>query len=518
MKTQEGKLMRVKINEEEIDLAEGSTIKDAIESVGAPYIPGCVLGLVKGTEEVEKHVNKYKLKTNQGSIIIEILDDAPESLVGTWKERYKDFSKVGVRWTTSQEVAVGPIKTELTPSRELYKYHRWDVLFSLSGFTSEATHLILSLGEHEATYGAPEENRGVFARIIGGKRTVLKLTDDDEIFEVKPVLERENIIKSAAITNLETLLEEGNQVFTYVQVKPNPKSPQSVEHFYALQESGKIRVDYDSNTFVGFYALQGLEKEPEQIDQRRRGTITLRNKGKGVGRVYIYREDRVSTPSHNILGKVEKGMQLLDIANYSDEVTLKTSPGRIMTLSMTQKEAGEFLKSKGVKQIRDGLEDDQAVVVRQEPHFTMDIMAKGEVKTFGIPEEDLVHVELDNQAPRSSWYFQKITGLLDSPVGSLKVHFAFPGMKLLMFQAIPKESKGLIPENTPEDLVKAGQIAVTNMSRRHIGMVGVRFEDNKEFGPTGEPFQGTNIIGKVLRGMENLEKYKEGDTIYVTRR
>jgi len=509
--------MLVKVNGEKVDLAEGSTIQDAIDAVGAPYIPGCVLGLVKGTEEIERHVNKYSLKTTQGSIIIEILGDAPGNLVGTWKERYKEFSKMGVRWTTSQEVAVGPIKTELIPSREKYRYHRWDVIFSLSGFTADATHLILSISDHEATYGAPDENRGVFAKVIGGKRTILKLNDDDEILKVKPVMERESIIKSAAITNLETLLEEGNQIFTYVQVKPNPESPQSVEHFYALQESGKIRVDYDSNTFVGFYALQGLEKEPEQINQRRRGTITLRNKGKGVGRVYIYREDRVSTPSHNALGKVEKGMELLDMANYSDEVTFQTSPKRIMTLSMTQKEAEEFLAENGVKQIREGLIDDHAMVVRQEPHFTMDIIAQGEVKTYGIPEEDLVHLELDQQAPRSTWYFQKITGLLDSPVGSLNIHFAFPGMKLLMFQSVPKESKGLIPENTPKGVVKAGQIGITNMSRRHIGMVGVRFEDHQEFGPTGEPFQGTNIIGKVIKGMENLEKYKEGDTIYVTR-
>jgi UPF0288 family protein (methanogenesis marker protein 3) len=49
-------------------------------------------------------------------------------------------------------------------------------------------------------------------------------------------------------------------------------------------------------------------------------------------------------------------------------------------------------------------------------------------------------------------------------------------------------------------------------------MVGVRFEDNEEFGPTGEPFQGTNIIGRVVKGMEHLEKYKEGDTVYVTRK
>ncbi|BDZ69192.1 methyl-coenzyme M reductase-associated protein Mmp3 [Methanobacterium ferruginis] len=510
--------MLVKVNGEKIDLAEGSTIRDAIDAVEAPYLPGCVLGLIKGTKEVEKHVNKYRLKTNKGSIIIEILDDAPDNLVQTWKAQYKEFSHMGVRWITSQEVAVGPIKTQLTPTREEYHYHRWDVLFSLSGFTADATHIILSKVDHKATYGAPEENRGVFARVVGGKRTIMKLTDDDEILEIKPVMERENIIKSAAITNLETLLEEGNQIFTYVKVKPNPKSPQSVEQFYALQESGKIRVDYDSNSFAGFYALQGLEKKTEQIDQRKRGTITLRNSGKGMGRVYIYREDRVSTPSHNVLGTVERGMELLDMARYGDEVTFRTSPSRIMTLAMTQKEAEEFLRKNGVKQIRAGLADDNAVVVQQEPPYTMDIIAQGDVKTFGIPEEDLVHVELDQQAPRSNWYFQKITGLLDSPIGSLSVHFAFPGMKLLMFKAVSKESKGLIPENTPQDMVKAGELGVTNMSRRHIGMVGVRFEDNQEFGPTGEPFQGTNIIGKVVKGMEHLEKYKEGDKVYVTRK
>jgi UPF0288 family protein (methanogenesis marker protein 3) len=56
------------------------------------------------------------------------------------------------------------------------------------------------------------------------------------------------------------------------------------------------------------------------------------------------------------------------------------------------------------------------------------------------------------------------------------------------------------------------------MSRRQIGVIGVRFENNDEFGPTGEPFQGTNIVGKVVEGIENLEKFKEGDTVYVARR
>lgn len=510
--------MKVKVNDEEIDLPDGSTIKDAIEVAKAPYIEGCVLGVIKGKEEVERYVNKYNLKTNRGSIIIELLENGPSNLIRTWKDRYKEFENTRVRWTSSKEVSLGPIKTELEPTREEHLYERWDVIMSLSGFTSEATHVILSKTKHEAVYGSPADNKGVFAKIIGGKRTIVHLTDADMIQEIKPVIERRSIIKSAAITNLDTKISEGNEIFTYVLVKPTDKSPQSAEHFFALTENGKIHIDYESNSFVGFYGLQGLEKEPEYIDQRRRGTVTLRNTGKGIGRVYVYREDRVSTPSHTIIGNVHKGMQLLDIARYRDYVTIKTDPERINTLSMTQKDASKHLAAHGIEQIREGVEDDEAIVVKQDPQLTMEIINKKKVKTLGVSEDNIVYVDINDKAPRSSWYFKKITGLLDNPVGSLKVHFAFPGMKVMMFSGNKKDSRGLIPENNPERCVKAGEIGITNMSRRYVGMIGVRFEDNDEFGPTGEPFDGTNIIGNIVKGLENLEKFKEGDVVYVARR
>src|SRR5690606_23298491 len=100
----------------EIELTSGSTIKDAIEAAQAPYLPGSVLGVVKGREEVERHVNKYRLKTPQGSIIIELLKKSPLELIDLWKERYHDFSGLRVRWITSQEASVGPIATSLKPS------------------------------------------------------------------------------------------------------------------------------------------------------------------------------------------------------------------------------------------------------------------------------------------------------------------------------------------------------------------------------------------------------------------
>jgi putative methanogenesis marker protein 3 len=512
--------MRVKINGEKIDLPEGSTIKDAIETSEAPHNKGCVLGLVKGTEEVEQYVNKYSIKTTKGSIIIELLPEAPDEIKNTWKKRYREFENLRIRWTTSNDVAIGPIKTELEPTHEEHQYKRWDVVISLSGFTAEATHIILIKDKSKAVYGVPEtgnNHNGVFAQVVGGKRTVMKLEDQDEILKIKPVLERKSIVQSAAITDLETEIFHGNEIFTYVQVKLSDKSPQSAEHFFALSEENKIKIDYESDSFVGFYGLQGLETPAEYIDQRRRGTITLRNTGKGTGRVYIYREDRVSTPSHSLIGKVEKGIQLLDIAGEEDEVTLKTEPQRIMTLSLTQKEAHELLEMNGIKQVRDGLTDDDAVVVIQKPRYTMDIIGEKQVKTFGILQENLIHLEIYDQiAPRSSWYFKKITGLLDAPVGSLKIQFAFPGTKIMMFQGSSRDSKGLIPENTPHKKVEKGEIALTNMSKRNIGILGVRFEDNIEFGPTGEPFKSTNILGRVVKGIENLEKFKEGEMVYVT--
>ncbi|MGZ7159269.1 MAG: methyl-coenzyme M reductase-associated protein Mmp3 [Methanobacterium sp.] len=509
--------MFVRINGQETELPEGSTIKDAIEAVNAPYKEGCVLSLIKGKEEIERYVNKYKIKTTKGSIIIELLvNDAP-NLIKTWKDRYKEFESHRIRWTTSNEVSIGPIKSDLTPSRGEHEYKKWDVLLSLSGFTSDSTHVIFSKSKHKAVYGSPEENKGIFARVIGGKRTIYHLDDDDRVNEIKPVIERSSTIKSATITDLNTVVNDGNEIFTYLLVKTEPKSPNSAEHFFALSESGKLQVDYDSNSFVGFYKLQGLQKNPEFIDQRKRGTVTIRNSGNGIGRVYMYREDRVSTPTHTVIGHIGKGIQLLDIADVGDNITVESEPKRIMTLKMTQKEAEEFLSSKGVEQIREGLKDDDAVIVEQDPKYTMDILKEGKVKTRGVNKDEIIYIEIYDTAPRSSWYFQKYTGLIDSPIGSLKVHFAFPGMKVMMFEAKVKDAKGLVPENTPKKCITAGLIGITNMSRRHVGMIGVRLENNDEFGPTGEPFSGTNIVGKVIKGLENLENFKDGDTVYVTR-
>lgn len=507
--------MRVKINDVEMDMDAGSTVEDAIKLSDAPYIEGSAIALIEGREELESHVNKYKIVTTQGSIIIELVDDA-EILTDFWKNNYKDFIGTAIRWTTSNEVAMGSIVSNLEPTQNEYQYNRWDVIISLSGFSNEATHVLFSKSKHKAVYGVPDQNRGVIATIVGGKRTIAKLKNTDEVVNIEPIIERKSVINSASVTDFSTQLKEGNELFTYMEVEANPDAPISFEHFLKIIEDGTFKVDYESESFIGNYILKGLEKDSEAIEKRKRGTVTLRNQGNGVGRVYIYREDRVSVPTHNIIGYVTKGIQILDTVNENEKITVITNPEKISTVAKTQTQAEEYLDNLGIEHERDGVTDDDAIIVAQDPHYTVQINQDKKIKTLGVQPKDFVEIELyPEESPSSVWYFRKITGLLDGDVGHLQVVMAIKEMDILMFSAVSKEAKGLIPEKTPDGIVHAWDICVSNMACKHIGNIGIRFVDNKEFGPTGESFGSTNIIGRVVGGFDNLKAFKEGDTVYV---
>jgi putative methanogenesis marker protein 3 len=508
--------MHVKVNNVEIELDEGSTVEDAIKSTNAPYQEGCAIALIEGRQELENHVDKYKFLTTKGSIIIEILPNVPE-LTEFWKKHYKEFISKDIRWTTTSEAAVGPVETELEPTHNEYLYNRWDVLLSLSGFSNEATHVIFSKNKHRSIYGVPGYNKGIFATVVGGKRTIANLRNTDQILDIQPVIERKSIVNSAAVTDFDTELRNNNELYTYLEVEANPEAPISFEHFLKLIDDGTLKVDYESETFIGSYGLKGLEKDAEDINKRKRGYVTLRNKGKSVGCIYIYREERVSVDSHNTVGYVTNGIQILDTVKEGDKITVRTKPEKISTVALTQSEADKYLDSIGIEHERDGLTDDDAIVVAQDPLYTIDVDKQKKIKTLGVPKEEFVEIELyDEESPSSVWYFKKITGLLDGDVGHLRVNLAIKEMNIVMFKQVNKEAKGLIPEKLPDGIVHAWEICVSNTACKHVGTIGVRFEDNKEFGPTGESFGSSNVIGKVIKGQENLKNLKEGDTVYVT--
>lgn len=508
--------MLIKVNGEEMDVAEGSTIQEAIDESNAPYTPGSIVCLIKGKKELENNINKFKIKTTQGSVILELLNtEKAQPLVDVWKKQYNDFENSSIRWSTSNEVAIGPVVTDLEPTHEEYKYYEGDVVLSLSSFSNESTHLILIKENTTNVYGVPQFNNGIFAKIIGGKKTLNLLTNDDEIISIEPIIERRTTMDSSAISDLETVLNEGNELFTYVSVVVDNDSPVSVEHLFSVIDDGRIKVDFESESFLGFYELKGINKPKENVTPRVRGTITVRNSGVGVGKVYIYRENRVLSPNHTTVGKITKGMEVIDIAKKGDFITIKSQQGRLMLLGHTQSEAENMLANLDIEHIKEGIDSEDALIVEQTPKYTIDILNNGKVVTKAIPKNNLCEVNFVDNAPRTVKYFKLLSGLLEEPIGKIKVHFSVPGMHILIFEGDSNASKGLIPENNPTDIVKKCEIGVTNMSAKNVGLIGVRFEDNAEFGPTAEGFKATNIVGRVVSNYSKLEKFKDGDIVYV---
>jgi putative methanogenesis marker protein 3 len=509
--------MLIKINGEEVDVADGSTIQDVIEETNAPYTPGSIICLIKGKKELEKNISKYKIKTNQGSIIIQ-LDESDEAkpLVDVWKNQYEEFVDLDIRWSTPTEVAIGPIVTDLEPTSDEYKYFEGDVVLSLSSFSNESTHLIMLKENTTNVYSVPPYNKGIFARVIGGKKTLENLTDDDRVTGIEPIIERSTTTDSTSVSDLSTVLEGGNELYTYISFEIDEDSPVCVEHLFSLIKDNRIKVSYDSESFIGFYDLMGIDKPKEDTTLRNRGTITVRNSGVGVGKLYIYRENRVLTPNHTTVGKVVNGMEIIDIAKQNDFITVKSEQDRLMLLNLTQKEATEMLSAAGVEHMIDGLIDDDAIVVEQVPKHTIDILKEGRVITKAVNKEDICTIKFVDNAPRSVKYFKFLSGLLENPVGKIKVHFSVPGMHIVIFEGDKKLAKGLVPENNPVDKVIRGQIGITNMASKSVGLIGIRFEDNVEFGPTAENFEATNIIGDITSDYDHLEKLKEGVEVYVT--
>ena len=509
--------MLIKVNGEEMDVADASTIQDVIDETNAPYTPGSIVCLIKGKKELEQNISKYKIKTNKGSIIIQ-LDESEEAkpLVDVWKNQYEDFVDLNIRWSTPTEVAIGPIVTDLEPTSDEFKYYEGDVVLSLSSFSNESTHLIMLKENTTNVYSVPPYNKGIFARVIGGRKTLESLTDDDVVKGIEPIVVRSTTTDSASVSDLTTVLEEGNELYTYISFEIDEDSPVCVEHLFSLVKDGRIKVSYDSESFIGFYDLAGLEKPKEDTTQRTRGTITVRNNGVGIGKLFVYRENRVLTPNHTTVGKIVKGMEIIDIAKENDFITVKSEQQRLMLLNKTQKEATEILSAAGVEHMIDGLVDDDAIIVEQVPKHTIDILKEGQVVTKAVNKEDLCVIKFVENAPRSVRYFKLLSGLLENPVGKIKVHFAVPGMHIVIFEGDKKAAKGLIPENNPVDKVIRGQIGITNMASKSAGLIGIRFEDNVEFGPTADSFEATNIIGDVVSDYDVLEELKEGVEIYVT--
>lgn len=503
--------MRVFVNGVSIVLENGSTLGLALDRADARPAVGAIVGIVKGRGEKSRKTNSYWLNTTKGKIRIELLDN---DLQRIWHECVGKIESLKARWASSDVVAFGPFATTLAWDRGAHEYNRWEIALGAAGFESEKTQLIFVRKRHTSVYGTPEGG-GVFARVVGGKNTLDLLGKDDSIIGAEPIVEWEDLIEKMATRDLDLPLADGMEIYTRFEAELIEDAPIGAEFFMALTRHDTFKVTATSSSYISSDQLLAEPILFEHREPRLEGTVTVRTSGRGKGRIFIYKADRTSNPGHSVVGRVTSGMDLVKLARPGDLLTANVSPKRIVIRGSPLNEALRYLKERGVEVNVDGYSGVDAVVVDQDPATTLGVLKARHVTIKSIPASHLVTIELyDELAPKSLDYFRHVTGLKERPVGPLPVYFVYENTILFKPTVDAVSYKEILPENKPTGPVPAGTLGISNQIAKKIGLVGVKLVDDKRYGPSGEKFEATNIIGRIL-DPQKLKDAREDDVIYV---
>ncbi|UEC43086.1 MAG: hypothetical protein METHAR1v1_1060038 [Methanothrix sp.] len=504
--------MKVSVNGAEISLEDGLTLRDALDTAGVLAPEGATIGIVKGREEVERETDSYWLNTTKGKLRIELIDTGLQEV---WHEAVRQIPGLKVRWSDVAAVAFGPVSTRIAPSRRVEEYDRWEVALGAGGFEADKSQIVFSRKRHSAAYGSPAENRGVFAAVVGGKDLLGRLEMGDSILDVEPIVEWAALSDKMATQDLSLPLTDGMEIYTRFDVDLNESAPQGAEFFLAATRDGVFAVAGTSSSFASTDVLLGERIEFENREPRSEGAVTIRTSGRGLGRIFIYKADRTSIPGHSMVGKVRSGMDLVKLAEAGMKLAVKVNPERIMLMGLPLKEAEEIAQDQGIGFEVEGHTGDDAVVVEQKPVTTMQILKERKVVVTSIPSDRMVAIELyDDLAPKTLDYFRHVVGLKEKPVGPLPVYFVYENTVLFKPAISATSYKEILPENKPDELVRAGEIGVTNQAAKNAGLVGVKLVDDTRYGPSGEKFLATNIVGRILEP-EKLRSVREEETVYV---
>ncbi len=503
--------LKVTIDERVIDVAEGMTADRALEKAGEPN-KGCVLAVRKKVAVEKVATDLYSIETTKGKLIMRI--ECQGALSG-WRRHYKSFEGTSVRWSTRDATVFGQITTDFEPSDEQFEMRKNEVALSLSGFSNESTHIVFGKKTHTGNY-SPPKGCGVIGRVVYGRHLIENMTMGDRILKVEPIIETKETAKSVLKIDGNYALEDGDSIITKMSIEMVPSSPVASEHIYNVLGKGWMEVGSKTSRFISDNRFGIASLGAEGLGVRRRGTLTVRNTGSNAGGIYVFTSEAPLSPSHSIAGRVISGMELADVSERGDRIVASILQERIDLLGMTQSEAGALLVRQGIRVERLGDRADSAIIVEQSPSNSLEISAKKEVFTTGVGQEKIVKVRLySKDAPASVRYFKVVTGLELRRFGKLKTYFSTPKMELVLFRGNDAIAKGLMPENIPSTLVRSGQIGVTNTVKKFTGMIGIRFIDSDNFGPTAEAFDGTNLIGEVVGNTEALRALKEGAEIYL---
>jgi UPF0288 family protein (methanogenesis marker protein 3) len=239
--------LKVFVDGAEISLDDGSTLKEALEACGVMPPEGAIIGIVKGRDEEKKETNSYWLNTTKGKLRIELLDTGIQE---AWHQAVGQISGLKVRWSDGAAIAFGPVATKIAPTRKEHDYDRWEVVLGASGFEAGKAQIVFARKRHSAAYGAPAENRGVFASVVGGKDLLNRLEMGDAILDAEPIVEWAALSDKMATQDLSLPLADGMEIYSRIEVDLIEDAPEGAEFFLAATRDGVFVVDGISSSYA----------------------------------------------------------------------------------------------------------------------------------------------------------------------------------------------------------------------------------------------------------------------------
>jgi len=500
----------IHLDGERIEVAEGSALQTLLPGFPA----GTCAAVIRPAQKERAATGSLSLHTTAGEVRIEVdgaraafllIPGATGSLVLHWQDR--------------NAAAFGPFPSDISPARKPALYERGDVILGCGGYDPGRSYLIFSRSRHSSDNGA-DATGGVIGRVVAGRAVLDRWKSGDRIERIEPVISWADTSRSFTTTDFATPLEDGMQIVTAVEVVAQGYSADTitteaagiVEHLLATLGRHRFVVSRATSTHIFDDVAAGTELESGHRHPRREGTVTVRTSGTSSGGIYIYREDVQSSPAHSVAGQVTRGIELIRLAKEGDIFSIQVTPERIDLLGLTLAKAKEIADARNFTLNADST-DSSRMVVSQEPGTTLELLKEKAATVTTAPQNRVVDIILDDaKAPVSCALFRKVTGLSHHDAGALPLFFKFDDV-FLFKPPIPTGAK-INPENSPSGEVPPASLAMTNDSRKGSGMVGVRLSANTEFGPTSEPFEGTNIIGSVI-DTEKLKGFKEREKVYI---
>ncbi|HJK00692.1 MAG TPA: methanogenesis marker 3 protein [Methanocorpusculum sp.] len=513
--------IQIFLNGKKKDLPKGTKL----ENILPDYKTGCGIAIIRprassqGDKNQAYDTSQLRFVTTAGDIVVELLPGVNLPIpIGK-----VSHMNLRVHWEDKYAVAFGPFSTNFIPDYQSYRYDRGVLFLGCGGYDSQNSYIMFSrlqhIGDHGATTGG-----AILGTVISGRNILDRWTNGDYITSIEQIFSAIDTTNAIVTTDLSLTIEDGMQIFSEICIdaegyKEDHTSidiscTKSVEHLLFVLRNAEYKIDRTGSTYIRDHSEGRLAVPMELQKPRREGTVTVRTSGKSSGAVYIYTKDVPSNQHHTHTGTVIQGIELAKFADIGTKLSVKIVPEQLDLRGLPLNDAVTRAKSRGLRVLADNRNVNERVVIDQKPATTLEILKEGKVALFTVSLEDVIDITLDyEQAPRTIDLFRRATGLKKYSIGKMPFFYNIDN-EMYLFKPKFAPNINIIPENIPQQPVPPYTLAITNDARKARGITGVRNNINEEYGPTGEPFDGTNVIGKVL-DIEKLHLIKDGSTVFI---